>query len=142
MTTREAVIAEARTWLRTPYAHAGRIKGAGVDCATLLAEVYTGVGIIPPVEISAYPPDWHLHRGEERYLDLVLAHAHEIKRGDAQPGDIALYQWGRTFAHGAIIADPGWPAIIHAYMPAGCVIEDRGDGGRLAEREVRFFSLF
>lgn len=139
---RQAVLAEALTWLRTPYAHAGRIKGAGVDCATLLAEVFARAGIIAPVEIASYPPDWHLHRGEERYLTLVLERAHEIAPEAARPGDIALWQWGRTFAHGAIIAEAGWPSIIHAYQPAGAVILDHGDGGRLADRPVRFFSLF
>lgn len=142
MTTRDAVIAEARSWIGTPYAHAGRIKGAGVDCATLLAEVFAAVGLIPALEIDSYPPDWHLHRGEERYRDRVLAHAHEISHAEAQPGDVALFQWGRTFAHGAILMPPGWPRIVHAWMAAGFVIEDRGDGGKLAGREVKFFSLF
>ena len=138
---RDAVVAEAATWLRTPYAHAGRIKGAGVDCATLLAEVFARAGVIAPVEIAAYPPDWHLHRSEERYLALVLAHAREIPPAAARPGDVALWKWGRTFAHGAIIMPPGWPAIIHAWMEAGMVTLDHGDGGRLAGRPVRFFSV-
>ena len=29
---RAAVIAEARTWIKTPWVHAADIKGAGVDC--------------------------------------------------------------------------------------------------------------
>ncbi|HEY3919460.1 MAG TPA: hypothetical protein VGL83_16850 [Stellaceae bacterium] len=80
---RAAVIAEARAWLGTPYHHMGRVKGAGVDCATLLAEVYARAGVIPPVAIPYYPPDWHLHRDAERYLGFVLEHAQEI-RGGAQ----------------------------------------------------------
>jgi cell wall-associated NlpC family hydrolase len=75
---RAAVVAEARSWLRTPYHHMGRVKGAGVDCATLLAEIYARAGMIAPVTIPFYPPDWHLHREAERYLGFVLEHAHEI----------------------------------------------------------------
>lgn len=33
-------VAEAITWLGTPYHHQGRVKGVGVDCGTLLCEVY------------------------------------------------------------------------------------------------------
>ena len=75
---RAAVVAEARSWLCTPYHHMGRVKGAGVDCATLLAEAYARAGVIAPVEIPFYPPDWHLHREAERYLGFVLEHAAEI----------------------------------------------------------------
>ena len=31
--TRQAIIDETVTWLRTPYHHMAAIKGAGVDCA-------------------------------------------------------------------------------------------------------------
>lgn len=33
-------VAEALTWLGTPYHQQGRVKGVGVDCGTLLCEVY------------------------------------------------------------------------------------------------------
>lgn len=39
-------VAEAMTWLGTPYHHQGRVKGVGVDCATLLCEVYKEVGLM------------------------------------------------------------------------------------------------
>jgi cell wall-associated NlpC family hydrolase len=137
---RAAVIAEAKTWLRTPYHHMGRIKGGGVDCATLLAEVFARAGAVPPVDIGHYPPDWHLHRDLERYLAVIINVAHEIER--PVPGDIVLYRWGRAFAHGAIITRP-WPEeVIHAYAGARMVVLDRGDGGRLAGRDTKFFSVF
>jgi cell wall-associated NlpC family hydrolase len=69
---RRAVVAEAASWLRTPYHHMGRVKGGGVDCLMLLAEVYEAAGVIPHVEIPFYPPDWHLHRGVERYLEGLM----------------------------------------------------------------------
>ena len=59
-----------------------------------------------------------------------------------EPGDVALYRMGRAFAHGAIIVDPGWPAIVHANAAAKAVVLGRGDEGRLAGRAMRFFSLF
>jgi cell wall-associated NlpC family hydrolase len=36
---RAAVVAEARTWIKTPWRHMADIKGAGVDCAMLLVRV-------------------------------------------------------------------------------------------------------
>lgn len=158
---RAAVVAEARSWLRTPYHHMGRVKGAGVDCATLLAEVYARTGVIAPVSIPYYPPDWHLHRDAERYLGFVLDYAQEIScvaqasaesrrepSCEAKPGDLALWRFGRCFSHGAIVID--WPLVIHAYAGRGCVLEDAacarwlsqlGERGAVRARPLKFFRL-
>jgi cell wall-associated NlpC family hydrolase len=135
---RGAVVAEALTWLNTPYHHAARIKGAGVDCAMLPAEVYRAVGLIPDFAVAHYPPDWHLHRDAERYLDIVTRHAREVP-ATTGPGDFVLYRWGRCFAHGAIVI--AWPQIVHAVAHVGVVL-DHGDAGRLADRPRRFFTLW
>ena len=47
---RDAVVAEAKTWLGTPWRHMQRIKGVGVDCANLPAAVYEACGVIEHVE--------------------------------------------------------------------------------------------
>lgn len=116
---RAAVVAEAKTWLMTPYHHQGRIKGAGVDCAMLLAEVYEAAGVIERVEPEPYPRDWHMHRNEERYLGHVEQFARKVE-GPAKPGDIALFRVGRCLSHGGIVIE--WPVIIHAYVTAGFVV--------------------
>jgi cell wall-associated NlpC family hydrolase len=72
------VLKEARSWLGTPYHHMGRVKGVGCDCLTLLAAVYHAAGVVPEIEIPHYPPDWHLHRSAEPYLEGLLAYAREI----------------------------------------------------------------
>jgi len=140
---RFAVIEEALGWLRTPYHHMGRIKGAGVDCLTLLAEVYERAGIIPHVEVPFYPADWNLHRDAERYLDGVMRYAREVLDRDdnnpPQPGDIAVFKFGRCFAHGAIVFQ--WPRLIHAWHNAGVVYADSTQG-QLAGRPVRIFDPF
>lgn len=138
---RARIVVVARSWIGTPYRHRGRIRGAGVDCAMLAAEVYREAGVIPDFPIEDYPPDWHLHRDAERYLGYVLEHAREVSIGEVNAGDLVLYRIGRAFAHGAIVDGAGWPAIVHAWQPAGSVIEDRGDGGELANRAARFFSV-
>jgi cell wall-associated NlpC family hydrolase len=139
---RQAVVAEAATWLRTPYHHMGRVKGSGVDCLMLLAEVYEAAGVIGHVEVPFYPPDWHLHRGVERYLEGLMRHAREIPNtadSPPQPGAAVLFKFGRCFAHGAIVV--AWPRLIHAWHNAGVVYADAGQG-QLAGRTTRRFCPF
>jgi len=141
---RRAVVAQARSWLGTPYHHMGRIKGAGVDCAMLPAEVYAACGLIPRQQVEFYPMDWNLHQGGERYLGHVLHHAVEV--AEPLPGDLVLWRFGRCLAHGAIVLD--WPLIIHAAVRHGVVLDDgespallrqRSDG---RSRERHFYSLW
>lgn len=137
---RAAVVAAVRSWLRTPYHHAARVKGAGADCATLIAAAFEEAGLLAPVPIPSYSPQWHLHRNAETYRDFVLRYAHEIEPAAARPGDVVMYHWGHVKAHGGIIVETGWPNIIHAYSSAGMVVEADGTGGELAGRETQFFS--
>lgn len=133
---RESVLAEALTWLRTPYHHATGIKGVGVDCAYLLIRVFNNCGLLPDIDPRPYPMDWHFHRGEERYLSWVEKYAAPVD--DPQPADIALYQFGRCISHGAIVTE--WPQIIHAQRDLGCVL-DHGDQPALAKRFAGFWRL-
>ena len=108
---RASVVAEALSWQTTPYHHRGRVKGAGVDCLTLLAEVFAGAGLLPRIDIPHYPKDWMHHRDAERYLEGLLQYAIEIET-PPQPGDIVLWKFGRCFSHGAIVIE--WPMVVHA----------------------------
>lgn len=137
MTVRRAIIAEAETWLRTPYHHAAAVKGGGVDCAQILIEVYAAIGMIERPDVGYYPSDWMLHRSEERYLAWIEKYCRQVSAPEM--GDIALYQYGRCFSHGAIVVD--YPRIIHAHRDEGCCYADASQGV-LMGREVRFYSLF
>lgn len=112
---RAAVVTEARTWIGTPYHPHGRVKGAGADCATFLAEAFARTGVVLPLELPDYPPDWHLHRSEEKYLRFLLDHCERLEEGaPLLPADIVMWRFGRTFSHGSIVTE--WPRIIHAYI--------------------------
>ena len=138
MSQRRRVVAEAKTWLRTPYHHMGRIKGGGTDCLMLLTEVYEAAGVIPHVDVTFYPPDWNLHRDAERYLQGLMRYARGIG-GPPQSGDVAVFKFGRCFAHGAIVVS--WPRLIHAWWDAGVVYGD-ADQPPLIGRPVRFFDPY
>jgi cell wall-associated NlpC family hydrolase len=138
---REAVVAEAITWLGTPYHHQACLKGVGADCAQMPLAVYAAVGLIPRVQVGDYSPQWFLHRSAERYLEWVERLAREITLAEVGPGDFAVWRFGRTFSHGAIIT--AWPRILHASAPDGCVCwADASRDADLAGRAVRFFSVF
>ena len=129
---RDKVVEVARTWLGTKYHHMGRKKGAGVDCATFLCEVYEEAGIIEHVDLEYYPMDWHIHRATPRYLQQLLQY---VERTDKpQRGDIAMFKFGKCAAHGAIVV--AWPIIIHSYF--GRAVE-MGDANTM---QPQFFGWF
>ena len=136
---RDRIVAEARTWLRTPHHHAARVKGAGVDCGLLLAEVYHAAGLTPDVVPEPYVHDWHLHRAEEKYLGIVERFAHRITT-PALPGDILLFRFGRCISHGAIVVT--YPQIIHAHLGQGVVLDDVETNVELRDRLVGVWSLW
>lgn len=138
---RAAVVAEAMSWLGTPWHHRARVKGAGVDCAQFLIGAYVGAGLIAPFDTGDYPRDWHIHRDEERFLPFVLRFAAEIGEADAGPGDVILFRIGRVYSHGALLVD--WPQAIHAAVNAEKVVLcdlDRDVG--LVSGPRRFFSYW
>jgi hypothetical protein len=139
---RQRVVLEARTWLLTPFHDCAAIKGVGVDCANLLAQVYERAGVIDHVEIAPYSPQWFLHHSEEIFIRYVLeVGAHEIEESDAQMGDVVMYKIAHCYAHGGIIVE--WPReIIHAHKPSRAVVTAGGMDGDLGWRLKRFFSLW
>lgn len=139
MSKRDEIIAEARSWLGTPYHHLAAVKGAGVDCAMLLVQVYKAVGLVPAdLDPRPYPPDWHLHRGEERFLGWLQQHGTPVVV--PRPGDVAVWRFGRTFSHGAIVVG-GWGQIVHAYMDAGSVVTGNLKESALAQRPVMYWQV-
>lgn len=141
MGTREQVAAEALTWWQTPYHEHGRIKGIGVDCAMLLAEIFEVCGCIGHVDAGNYATQWHLHRDEEQFLAWVLTvGGRELPEGAAPAlGDIALFRYGHCYSHGAILVNADqW---LHAYIGRGAILT-RLSEEPLHGRPVRFFSLW
>lgn len=134
---RQAVLAIARTWLKTPWHHRARVKGAGVDCAQILIAVYAEAGLVEEFDTGDYPPDWMMHRSQERFLEFVRQYADQVEA--PLPGDLALYFVGRCFSHGAIVT--AWPEIIHASNRDRMVCYADGTQGWLAAREVQFWRL-
>ena len=123
-----SVVRAALAWSGCGYHHAADVFGVGVDCAMLPVRVFCDLGLVPPFDPRPYPYDWHLHRSGERYLGWVEKFAGPVD--EPQPGDLALFQFGRAASHGGIVISPG--VMLHADMHAGCVV--RCEIARFTER--------
>lgn len=144
------VVAEARRWLGTPYHHRAAVLGAGVDCAQIILEAFTGAGIVERFEVDKYNHDWHLHRNEEKYLEVVESYLHQIDPDEmplesrpkftALPADVLMFRVGRTYSHGAIVTE--WPYIIHSYFPSRMVEEVDIRNTPMAVRPMKAYSYW
>lgn len=133
MTTRAAVVAEARRWLGTPWVHQHRTHGIGVDCVGLVIGVARALGLVAPdFDFGGYSrqPDGTL-------LSVCDAHMTRIQRADMQPGDVLVLAIRDQPQHMGILGDyvHGGLSIIHAYQPAG-------GGGRVIETRLMWARNF
>lgn len=142
---RDAVVAEAMTWLRTPFRHRSRVKGlgGGVDCAGVLLETYERAGCTPHIEPEAYVMQCMLHDREERFVRVLEKFGQEIPEAEARRGDAVVWKVGRSFSHGAILIED-WPGnVVHAVTGFGVMIAHGTKDGFLSGRkERRFFTLW
>jgi cell wall-associated NlpC family hydrolase len=139
---REQLVAEARSWIPTPYRHMARVKHHGADCAMFPLEVFASLGLITSPPIEYYPLDWHLHRDAERYLDIVNQLAREVaplSERTPLPGDFCVVKFGRCFAHGLIVV--AWPLCIHSHLSHGVQLVDAERDPQLAGRPTKVFVL-
>ena len=139
--TRSDVLEAAESWVGTPFHDGASIKGVGVDCAMLLRAVYFEAGVTPLIEVASYPPQWYMHRNEELFLSYLTPIATEIPAGRAADGDVALFKFGRCFAHGAILVEAP-RKVIHATPNYRSVTYGEIDMGELAGRETRYFTFW
>lgn len=119
--TRADLIAEARSWVGTPWRHQAAIKGVGADCVGFVrgaAEPFVG-----KVPIAAdYTTTWQLYRAEPRMYREFAARCEEMPLDRIKPGDILLFGFGKGPAHHCGYFAPD-DRIIHCYREAGAVVE-------------------
>lgn len=141
---RRAVIAAARGWVGTPWHHAGRVKGAGVDCAQIICAAYEEAQLIEHID-PRYARQWGLHRDRELFIEWIeKMGGRETVAADAKPADIVTFKFGRTFFHGAILTAPD--TVIHADLDMGVIEEPIAQNEqlrlRIADNRARYFTLW
>lgn len=112
---RDAIVAEARSWLGTPYRHQASLKGTGADCLGLVRGVWRAVVGEEPESAPPYTPDWAEALGQETLLSAARRHMREVAPGRVQAGDILLFRMalGTPAKHAAFVV--GEDRILHAY---------------------------
>jgi NlpC/P60 family putative phage cell wall peptidase len=115
MSLRQAILAEARGWIGTPYMHQASVKGAGCDCLGLVRGVWRAMYGDEPEAAPPYTPDWAERVGAETLLEAARRHLIAIDRNAAAPGDVMLFRMDARspIKHAAILDEDA--RIIHAY---------------------------
>jgi NlpC/P60 family putative phage cell wall peptidase len=121
---RAQMVAEARSWVGTPYHMGAMVKGAGADCGSFLLGVLQACGLAEGEEVGLWKADWFCHTGQERYLRRMMRNAAKICEQisyptlNARPGDLVLTRSSNShvYNHAGIVLE--WPRIIHAVEPA------------------------
>lgn len=111
---RTDVVAAARSWMGTPFAHQHRVKGLAVDCAGLVIGVAREVGIVAPdFDVNGYarsPDGRSLLETCDRWMKRIAL-------STMRPGDVLVIRWDLNPQHLGIVGDypyAGQLSIIHA----------------------------
>jgi NlpC/P60 family putative phage cell wall peptidase len=131
MTDRLEVVAEARKWIGTPFAHQGRLKGVGTDCGGLVGGVAVALGLLPVGWWrEVFDPRFGgygrmpAHGLMQRVCESLMS---AIPTSQAQPGDVLMMRFADDPQHLAILTDyrHGGDSVVHALSRVGSVCEHR-----------------
>ena len=129
------IVAEARSWIGTPWQHQQRLKGIATDCIGLIGGVALEVGIEGAKE-WADDPDLH-HYGRIPDPHLLLAGCdrflERVEIADVLPGDVLVMAFSRQPQHFAIVSKLDPMYLVHAYQSVGRVVEN---GAKIARARI------
>jgi len=124
MTAADRALAEARSWIGTPYRHQASAKSLGTDCLGLLRGVWRHVYGAEPEAVPPYTEDWAepahrevLFEAADRWLVQKPIH-------EAATGDVLLFRMreGSIAKHLGLQSDVGpHPRFIHSYTGYGVI---------------------
>ena len=128
-----AIVAQARSYLGTPFVHQGRLPGVALDCVGVPICVARALGLVDTAfDIRGYPrqPDGRT------LLALCGQHMTRLDAAAMRPGDVAVIRFERVPQHLGIVAPyvHGGLSLIHALGTTdgkGRVVEHRIDADTL-----------
>lgn len=111
----EDIIAEAKTWIGTPYHHQASLKGVGCDCIGLIRGILRELYHFEAAEGINYSADWGDSNGNEDIIDAGFKYMISIPVEEAGPGDMVAVRWakGRVAKHVMLLTYDGM--AIHSY---------------------------
>lgn len=118
MLSRAAIVAEAVSWIGTPYRHQASLKGVGCDCLGLVRGVWRAVLGAEPEPMPAYTPDWAEAAGRETLAEAAARNMLPAAVGEAEAGDVLLFRWrnGLPAKHAGVLIAAD--RFVHAHQGA------------------------
>lgn len=105
----DRLVAEALSWMGTPYRYAGSEKGKGTDCSGMVLRVYEDVA------------GMKLPRNSRKQAEFCR----RLKEKEVRPGDLVFFATGRdrnVISHVGIMIDE--KKFVHASTRKGVIISD------------------
>lgn len=131
MTQTNDIVAQARSWIGTPFHHQARLKKVGCDCLGLIVGVVDELELKDKngVRLAAYDEVTYSKEPDGEYLIQKLVDVlAEIPASEMRAGDLALFKVRENPQHLAILTDyEGGIGMIHSFAPARRVVEHRLD---------------
>ncbi len=111
---RTRIVAEARSWIGTPYHHQASVKGIGCDCLGLVRGVWRGLYGDEPELPPPYSSDWAEALSRETLAEAAGRHMMLVALAAIRPGDVLLFAMKdhAPAKHCTIMTAPG--LMIHA----------------------------
>lgn len=120
----ENILAEARSWIGTPYRHQASAKGLGSDCLGLLRGVWRATLGAEPEAVPPYTEDWAEPQRREALREAAERWLLSKPLAEAEPGDVVLFRMrdNSVAKHlGIQSAVHPTPYFIHSYTGHGVV---------------------
>lgn len=111
--TRAEIVAEARSWVGTPFHWQASIKGVGADCKGLVWGVARELGLPEAQTLHASAADYGPVVDAQRLLAGLRATFRPVAKGEEQPGDVVVLLHHGKPQHLGIYTGRG---IVHASM--------------------------
>ena len=138
---RSHLVEIARGWLGTPFHPHAALRGVGVDCVHLLAEIYREAGLLGPYELPDYTMDGGDYQSASQVLSWLRASPRfqELPAGAAAGiGDLVTFRLGRVPHHVGLVIGP---TFIHAIRDYGVIESFCGDPTYAKRRQATFRPL-
>src|SRR3954471_18800976 len=87
------ILAEARSWIGTPYRHQASLKGVGCDCLGLVRGVWRAFYGDQPEAAPPYPPGWGQAAPREPFFEAAARHLAPVSFERIRGGNVLLFRW-------------------------------------------------
>lgn len=119
----KAIESAARAFIDTPYSHAGRVPGIGLDCTGLL----TSVADLVKYPYTDAPRDYSQIQDGQTMLEFLRLNMDEVAIADRRPSDVAVFWWDRETKYpihaGIFVSRPDGLGLVHTYTDVRKVVE-------------------